>query len=261
MALQVVDRVRHRLNRFNAMQVTATAQVVTMGTIPVTIVVGWHKTYVPHPQIFLEVDFRDHIPPGPFTVHFDWGNGTDLTVNIFQKFIPQSLPPNFYGEGTYILTVTVTDIVTGEQGSASVTLSFAVPVTASLTATPTSGNAPLNVLFSTNFGGGFPNYDVSLDFGDGSASSQLTNRPAGSLNFPHTYTQLGTYTATLTVMDTLGSLTFGQTVSTFITIGVVSGLPSCPTFMVKSYQRATQLGLANIQKALETLAEKRGCSL
>ena len=68
------------------------------------------------------------------------------------------------------------------------------PLSASTTASPTSGNAPLAVNFTGSATGGTAPYSYSWNFGDGSATS-TTQNPS------HTYTAAGTYTATLTVTD------------------------------------------------------------
>jgi PKD repeat protein len=69
-----------------------------------------------------------------------------------------------------------------------------VPLTATAAASPTSGNAPLNVAFTGSASGGTAPYTYSWNFGDGSATSSVQN-PS------HTYSAAGTYTATLTVTD------------------------------------------------------------
>ncbi len=69
----------------------------------------------------------------------------------------------------------------------------AVPLTATASATPTSGNAPLSVSFTGSATGGTAPYSYSWNFGDGSTST--------SQNPSHTYSSAGTYTATLTVTD------------------------------------------------------------
>ena len=72
--------------------------------------------------------------------------------------------------------------------------------TASFTATPTSGSAPLTVQFTDTSSGGPTAW--SWSFGDGSAS--LDQNPA------HTYSAAGTYTVTLTVSNGAGSDTTTQ---------------------------------------------------
>ncbi len=75
----------------------------------------------------------------------------------------------------------------------------AAPLTASAAASPGSGLAPLTVNFSAGASGGTGVYDsYSWDFGDGSPH-------ASGKNPSHTYTVGGTYTATLTVTDSMGA--------------------------------------------------------
>lgn len=66
-------------------------------------------------------------------------------------------------------------------------------LSASASATPMSGNAPLSVQFSGSASGGSSPYSYSWNFGDGGSSNQQ--------NPSHTYQTYGTYTATLTVTD------------------------------------------------------------
>jgi PKD repeat protein len=68
------------------------------------------------------------------------------------------------------------------------------PLSASASASPTTGNAPLSVSFTGSATGGTAPYSYSWNFGDGSATSTAQN-PS------HTYSTAGTYTATLTVTD------------------------------------------------------------
>ena len=80
-----------------------------------------------------------------------------------------------------------------------------IPV-AQLSATPASGNAPLNVTFDAG-GSHEPNgacgtiNSYTMDFGDG---SNPVTQDASHPSFMHTYSKPGTYPATLTVKDTAG---------------------------------------------------------
>ena len=106
--------------------------------------------------------------------------------------------------GTYTVQLTVTDD-DGSTGSATRTIEVAaapvanIPPTASFTASPTSGDAPLAVSFN---GSGSSDSDGSIasyawSFGDGGSSSGVTAI--------HTYSSAGTYTVRLTVTDDDGS--------------------------------------------------------
>ncbi|OYW07018.1 MAG: hypothetical protein B7X11_00610, partial [Acidobacteria bacterium 37-65-4] len=70
------------------------------------------------------------------------------------------------------------------------------------TAVPSSGGAPLAVTFTANTAGGTPPYTFVWAFGDGGSGSGQT---AG-----HTYTALGSYTASVTGTDPLGATALGS---------------------------------------------------
>lgn len=88
------------------------------------------------------------------------------------------------------------------------------PLEAKLSATPTSGPAPLSVTFSAAGSTG-PIVSFTLDFGDGSSPYSGTDI---TVSISHTYTNPGTYTAVLTVQDAAG-----RTATDSKTITVLSG--------------------------------------
>jgi PKD repeat protein len=108
--------------------------------------------------------------------------------------------------GTYKADAVVTDTGGGTGTSASVTIAVkaatAAP-TAAITATPTSGTAPMKVSFNAagshdpNSGGAIKQY--SFNFGDGSAYVVQTT-PTVS----HTYTAAASHIASVTVTDAEG---------------------------------------------------------
>ncbi len=99
--------------------------------------------------------------------------------------------------GTYTVTLTATNSVgsDGETKSGYITVNPCVAPTASFTAAPTSGYAPLAVSFTDQSTGSPTSW--SWDFGDGGSSSQQ--------NPSYTYTSTGTYTVTLTASNGCGS--------------------------------------------------------
>ncbi|HEY5908647.1 MAG TPA: PKD domain-containing protein [Vicinamibacteria bacterium] len=76
-------------------------------------------------------------------------------------------------------------------------------LTATCSASPASGAAPLAVVFSVNFAGS-PFFDVSFNFGDGTTSVEGFFTPSTSLNLPHVYQAPGGYTATFSVSGAEG---------------------------------------------------------
>jgi len=138
--------------------------------------------------------------------HWDFGdgNGTSLDQNPTHTYMTP---------GPYTATVTVTDEA-GKTGTDTVAITVTDPPgnaapSVEIAAAPASGNAPLDVLFSSEATD--PDDDELTylwEFGDGDTSSQ-----EGSVR--HVYRQGGTYTAKLTVSD--GTLSDSATVS--ITVG------------------------------------------
>jgi PKD repeat protein len=90
-----------------------------------------------------------------------------------------------------------------------------VPLSATASGTPTTGNAPLSVAFTGSASGGTAPYAYSWNFGDGSATS-TTQSPR------HTYTAAGTYTATVTVTDS-ASPAHTATASVTVTVSATGG--------------------------------------
>jgi PKD repeat protein len=91
----------------------------------------------------------------------------------------------------------------------------ATPLSASASASATTGNAPLSVSFTGSATGGTAPYSYSWNFGDGSAVN-TTQNPS------HTYETAGTYTATLTVTDS-ASPADTATATVQITVSAVGG--------------------------------------
>ena len=93
-------------------------------------------------------------------------------------------------------------------------------LTATCSASPASGLAPLAVVFSLNVAGA-PFFDVSLNFGDGTSSVEGFFTSSTSLNPPHVYQAPGGYTATFSV-----SGAEGQSVACSIGVNVTGPTPA-----------------------------------
>jgi len=121
----------------------------------------------------------------PYTYSWTFGDGgTSATAN----------PSHTYQTaGTFTATLVVHD---GLNRMASATFSVTPtvpPLQLTISRTPTSGNYPLEVGFSSTVSGGVPTYSYSWTFGDGGTSAQAD--PV------HTYGKSGTFTVTLVVQD------------------------------------------------------------
>lgn len=114
---------------------------------------------------------------------------------------------SFVNPAAPVVTQAASQDNTGGGGSYTVQTNFPcrpqTPPVAALTATPISGNAPLDVMFS---GAGSSDADndaiqsYSIDFGDGMTLG------GSSPSFTHRYTQAGTYRVTLRVTDARGAV-------------------------------------------------------
>ncbi|HEY6911734.1 MAG TPA: PKD domain-containing protein [Myxococcales bacterium] len=84
------------------------------------------------------------------------------------------------------------------------TISYRSPPTASFAASPSSGAAPLAVSFdaSATTDGGSPITNLRLQFGDGSPDANWTDKTQIQ---SHTYSAAGTYTATITATNAIGT--------------------------------------------------------
>ena len=149
------------------------------------------------------------------TFSWDFGDGEDLD-NQSTEGVEKKQNHTYDKAGTYTAKVTVSDDK-GNSASDSVEITVESqpsnkPPTVSLSATPTSGEASLNVEFTAN--GNDPDGDTltySWDFGDG-------NKTGSKSKETHIYNNAGTFTAKVTVSDGKGG---SATDSTEITVKAV----------------------------------------
>jgi PKD repeat protein len=121
------------------------------------------------------------------TSRWDFGDGITSTLT--------SPTHTYTTAGIYTVTLTVSDGVDSNTVTRTNYITIYTPVQADFTASPTSGIAPLTVVFTNTSTG---DYTASLwDFGDG-ITSALTS-------LTHIYTAAGVYTVTLTVSGPGGS--------------------------------------------------------
>jgi PKD repeat protein len=180
--------------------------------------------------------------------------GTVLATSNPVDSLPATLTASITAPGTYYVTVDgigkgdplttgYTDYGSVGQYTVSGTAqaSTSQPPNAVLSASPTSGLAPLTVSFngsgSSNADGTIPSY--AWNFGDGSQGSGAA--------VSHTYTTPGTYTASLTVTDKTG-LTASKSVT------ITAGAPVSVTTMsvagiamsLRTYSRSRADALASV---------------
>jgi PKD repeat protein len=115
------------------------------------------------------------------------------------------------------------------SGSGSSTITFEPKLSVSISASPTSGTAPLTVSFTSYVSGGTGSYSYFWTFGDGGTST--------SANTTHTYNTPGTYTVQLTVKSGFqtaysNTITIHVTSSTYSHTFTESGLPSYVSWSV-----------------------------
>ncbi|WP_107038691.1 PKD domain-containing protein [Brumimicrobium mesophilum] len=148
-----------------------------------------------------DVSFTNVQPSSGVTYNWDFGNGTNSTSGN---------PPNvtYTNQGTYDITLSNTNTVTGCQNSVTQTIDI-YDYQADFNIT--SGNAceGNQVVFSDNSSPGTDSWNWS--FGDGTISTVP--------NPSHTYTSTGTFTITLTVSNSVNgcSDTYTETITVFPT--------------------------------------------
>ncbi|HPA26319.1 MAG TPA: C10 family peptidase [Acidobacteriota bacterium] len=146
---------------------------------------------------------------GPYTYSWDFGDG-----GTGEGQFPTHL---YQHAGAYTVTLTATDTLsqTATDSHLVITVTGGTGLSAAAQASVTSGQAPLAVTFTAVAQGGTPSYSYIWNFGDG--SSETTS----SATVSHTYTTAGTFTAILTVKDSVGQ----QTTASALTITVAPAVP------------------------------------
>lgn len=145
---------------------------------------------------------------GPLTYSTDFGDSTASTTGSNVNVVAGPKPSHTYAnEGTYTVAVTATDAATPSHSNTHdykviVTAKQVVPV---LTLTPATGTAPIDVVADgkTSVAGKYPVASYVFDFGD-NTPTQTAVAP-GATSVSHHYTNAGTYTVTMTAIDTAGS--------------------------------------------------------
>jgi len=137
----------------------------------------------------LPVSFTTTVSGGLEPYTYSWAFGDSGTST-------QKSPTHTYTTpGTFTATLTVQDsspTIKTKSVTTSLTITSPALIT-TISASPTSGLAPLSVSFTSTVSGGLSPYSYSWAFGDSGTSTQSS--PS------HTYSTSGTFTVTLTVTD------------------------------------------------------------
>jgi len=139
----------------------------------------------------LNVSFTSLVTGSVTIVGYNWSFG-DGSPNA----TGQNVSHVYARAGSYLVNWTATDS-TGQRFNASTTVTVSGPF-GTISATPTSGRAPLNVSFFSNLSAGTPVASYAWDFGDGSPN-------ASGQNVSHLFTTWGLFTVRWTATDTLGT--------------------------------------------------------
>jgi hypothetical protein len=142
-------------------------------------------------------------------VTVNWGDGTNQDLGALSG--TSSVTHIFRNAGTYLITATVLDAAgNSNQVSTSVAVIPVPRPTIIITPSPVPGKAgaQTTLQIQVTLPSGISVQDLRIDFGDGQ-SADLGG--ATSASVPHVYTAAGTYTVTVTVLDTTGQVTTGTT--------------------------------------------------
>ncbi len=137
-----------------------------------------------------------------------------------------SWTPSFTQAGSYSVTFTAQNLLSGSATTAITVTTPNVPPTAAITLTPATGNAPLvvtaNASGSTDSDGNIVFY--RFDFGDGTIVG-----PQVSALASHSYTA-GTWTASVLVTDNGGGIASASATAIVDTVGSGTNLVGNPSF-------------------------------
>jgi len=174
----------------------------------------------------LTVTFTDQSSNTPTSWAWNFGDGNSSTM--------QSPVHTYVSAGTYTVNLTATNAAGSDLESkiGYVTVTSQAPV-AAFSGAPTSGTAPLTVIFTDASTNGPTSW--AWDFGDGSSTNATEQSPV------HTYSTAGTYTVNLTATNAAGSDSEVKTV--YVTVSAASSGSSLSDLFA-SHTRANIHGAA-----------------
>ncbi|MCK4784151.1 MAG: S8 family serine peptidase [Desulfobacteraceae bacterium] len=188
----------------------------TLGRPFIPIVISYLSASPTSGVIPLEVSFAVQASGGSGSYTYSWSFRDGETSDL------QNPTHTYNTADTYNVTVIVTDAGDPDITAAGRLMIIAIeqPVTlgVGISASPSSGPAPLTVNFTANISGDSPPYTLEWDFGDGTTETQSTDSDTAQIS--HTYNSAGAYKLWVMVTSALAGGSATQTVQASIGISV-----------------------------------------
>jgi hypothetical protein len=186
---------------------TSTSVTVTPPALTLTITL---PSTLPSANLPATFTFAATAPAGDSVrnVNVDWGDGTP-SQDLGAISGAVSVSHVYKSAGTFPINGTVTDVFgNSSKVSTSVTVIPVPKPTIIITPSPVPGkvNTQTTLGIQVTLPNGISVQDLNINFGDG---QQANLGGASSASVPHVYTTTGTFTVTVTVLDTSGQTTIG----------------------------------------------------
>src|SRR5256885_3257625 len=170
-------------------QQTASSQKEVSVTSPPPSISATFTVSPPSAEVGQSISFTASASGGapPYSYSWSFGDGsagTDLQVTH-----------TYNSDGTYQVTLTVTDSLGNTVTGVSPVVVGTAPLQAGFTNSPTSPQPSDSINFTASARGGTPPYSYSWDFGNGASATGDTAA--------YSYATAGSYTVTLTVIDSM----------------------------------------------------------
>lgn len=214
---------------------TAAAKTVSVTTTPQSLGVSGGTT-----QVVASVVDEGGSPIGGVPVTFSTDRGS---------ITPSTVTTDSSGTATATLTTTATAKITATVGALSGTSTVTVNARGltSFSASPSSANAGVPIIFRVTPATGANISNVRIDFGDGTSTS--LGAIGAATDVPHTYNRSGNYTATATVGD-------GDSLSTSVIIGslpvTLTATPTSPAVNAPVTFTVSGIGSAQVDRYVFT---------
>ena len=186
---------------------TSTSVTVTPPALTLTIT---PPSTLPSANLPATFTFAATAPAGDSVrnVNVDWGDGT-TSQDLGAISGTVSVSHVYKTAGTFPINGTVTDVFgNSSKVSTSITVIPVPKPTIIITPSPVPGkvNTQTTLTIQVTLPSGISVQDLNINFGDG---QQANLGGATSAAVPHVYTTTGTFTVTVTVLDTSGQTTIG----------------------------------------------------